>query len=325
MRITILKLFLKTMLLFIVCCERPTDLTNVDDGIPPAVPSGLRVYYASDGEIGIEWKHNSEPDLKNYNIYRRTDTLITENIAFTQRDYFLDDSLEYEETYYYRITAVDYSGKESQQTYEVSAQPVNRYNPGRPGYPEINARNWEGNKSIFTRWVKAFDTDIAGYNIYRSTEASFTADINSLISFSAAPNYNDTSSSLEINKRYYYRMRAVDRGGLISEQSDIVADEIYALPEMIYPPDNSAVRYFTHFKILALSHPARYRIILQQNQFFGELWSREFNSDIVNDTIHILFDYPYVGQSIKYYWRIVTYSTEAPNSISLLKSFEIVQ
>jgi hypothetical protein len=130
---------------------------------------------------------------------------------------------------------------------------------------------------------------------------------------------------LELAKRYYYIIRAVDRGGLLSTESDIVSDEIYDCPGLIYPVNNSTLQYFTSFKIFALTHPANYKIILQENQFFGEVWSKEFNSDIVNDTINILFDYPYVRSNITYYWRIVTFSSIEPNSISTLNNFELVQ
>jgi hypothetical protein len=322
----IVKIFLLTFfMLTFFSCERPTDITNNDDGIPPAVPAGLRVYYASDGEVVIEWQHNSERDLKEYHIYRRIDTLQLIKIASTQRDYFVDDSLSYEETYFYSITAIDYSGKESQPTYEVSATPINRYNPARPGFPQINARNWEGRKSIFISWEKGVDTDIAGYLVYRSVDPTFTTDSISYVDISPVTYYNDTSNSLNLNTSYYYRIKAVDRGNLISEQSDLVSDEIFDSPLMIYPPDNSTIEYFTNFKIFALTHPASYKIILQENQYFGEVWSKEFNSDIVNDTINILFDYPYARANVRYYWRMVTFSNNNPNSISLLKNFELVQ
>lgn len=311
--------------LFFFGCERPTDLSNNDDGIPPAVPSGLRVYYASDGEIGIEWLHNSEPDMKGYNVFRSTDSLDFHFIRFTTSDYFLDVSLEYDSAYYYRLAALDFSGKESNPSNIVSAIPVNRYNPTKPRYPVINARNWEGIKSVYLRWEQWFDTDIAGFNIYRSEEPSFTPDSSSLVGFSSITNYNDTSASLETNKSYHYRIKAVDKGGLLSEPGDLISDVIYECPLAIYPPDNSSIEYFSDFKILSLDHPALYKIILQENQYFGEVWSKEFNSVIISDTINILFDYPYLRPNTNYYWRIVTYSKNEPNSISQLKNFRIVQ
>ncbi len=306
-------------------CERPTDLSNNDDGIPPAVPSGLRIYYASDGEIGIEWRHNSEPDTKGYNVFRRTDSTDYKFLGFTSSDYYIDDSLEYSTTYYYCITAIDLSGKESDSTSFVNATPVNRYNPTRPRSTSINARNWEGSKSIFIRWEQWFDTDIAGFNIYRSEDPLFMPDSSTFTAFSTSTNFDDTSSSIEMNKLYYYRIKAVDRGGLISESSDIVSDMIYDSPQLLFPPDNSIVEYFNEFKIFSLTHPATYKIILQENQFLGEVWSKEFNSEIINDTIKILFDYPYLRTNTKYYWRIVTYSKDEPNSISLLKNFQVIQ
>ncbi|QQS37392.1 MAG: hypothetical protein IPM56_05400 [Ignavibacteriales bacterium] len=311
--------------MFSLSCERPTDLSNNDDGIPPAVPSGLRVYYASDGEIGIEWLHNSEPDMRGYNVFRRTDSTSFQLIRFTASDFLEDDSLYYDTTYHYKISAVDFSGKESETTYEVNATPINRYNPTRPRYPEINARNWEGKKSIFTRWEKWFDTDISGYYIYRSEDPAFTPDSTTFVNFSPVTSFNDTSSDLQLNKRYYYRIKTVDKGGLLSESSDLVSDEIYDFPVLLYPPDGSSVNYFEQFKILSLSHPATYKIILQENQFFGEVWSKQFTSQTVDDTINIEFDFPYPRTDLRYYWRIITYSSNEPNSISQLMNFAIIQ
>ena len=93
-------------------CKRPVELTSSSNGIPPATPADVTIYAAYDGEIGIEWQGNSEPDLKGYNIYRKTDSTNYKIIDFTSDNYFIDDSLDYNTTYYYEITAVDNSNLE---------------------------------------------------------------------------------------------------------------------------------------------------------------------------------------------------------------------
>ena len=83
-------------------CERPTDTVD-GSNIPPAVPTGLYVYYASDGRITIDRQSSGERDVKGYNIYRRTDSTESKKIDYTSDSYYFDDSLEYNVIYYYKI------------------------------------------------------------------------------------------------------------------------------------------------------------------------------------------------------------------------------
>ena len=70
--------------MILIGCERPTDANQKDDGIPPAVPTGVQISYAADGEILIEWLSNSEVDLKGYNVYRKVDTTDYKFLTFTR-------------------------------------------------------------------------------------------------------------------------------------------------------------------------------------------------------------------------------------------------
>jgi hypothetical protein len=292
-----------------------------DPGIPPSVPAGLRIFYASDGEIIIEWRSNIEAEVEGYNIYRRTEFTESEKTAFINDNFFFDDSLEYDTTYYYKITAVDLWTRESDFTNEVFAKPENNFKPKKPFGVKINARNWEGEISINIHWLQNEESDVAGYNIHRSTTPGFTADNNNLISFTGTADFSDTVN-LNLYLNYYYKVIAVDKGGLHSNASDEVNDLILEIPEVIFPPDNSVVEFFEDFIIKAIGTPTSYRIGLQTNKFFGEIWSTTASSSIVNDTINIGFNPPVLEANKTYYWRIATYSGNSsdPNSISKLFS-----
>ncbi|MFO7447753.1 MAG: hypothetical protein R6W90_15415 [Ignavibacteriaceae bacterium] len=303
-------------------CERPTDSDIDNDNIPPEVPAGLRFYLATDGEIIIEWNRNSEPDIQGYNVYRKVNNSGFENISFTSNYYYYDDSLNYEDEYFYMITAVDIFGQESRPTGSISTKPINRYQPYPPRYIEINARNWEGNKSIYLNWEPSTDTDVAGYNIYRSESETFTADSLTLTGFSETTSFNDISVQ-DFYKKFYYRVKAVDKGGLLSDETNRVTDEIYEIPEVIIPANSSTTEYFGNFKIMAADVPATYKIVVQTNKYFGEFWSRTINSSVVNDTLEIGFNPRYL-ESREYFWRVITYSASSePNSISPVYSFTI--
>lgn len=305
-------------------CERPIDATQSDDGIPPAVPTGVQITYASDGEILIEWNSNTEGDLKGYNVYRKTEGSDYTFLTFTNNSYWLDDSLSYSVEYFYKITAIDIWGEESQSSDVVSAAPINRYNPQRPRYVSINARNWEGNKSIFLSWEIGAESDIKGYNIYRSLISDFTADSLTLVGFTTSFEFTDTSAN-QIYINYHYKIRTVDKGDLLSSESSVVSDQIFEIAEQIFPKNNLLTNYFEEFSIQAIAIPADYRIVVQTNEYFGELWSKDFYSDIINDTLQVTFNPPSLYPYTDYFWRVITYSNNSsgPNSISPLHKFQV--
>ena len=277
---------LLTSLLLNSACERSTETID-NPGIPPAVPIGLRVYYASDGEVTIDWQSNSENDVTGYNIYRRTDSTESTKIAYTSDSYYFDDSLSYNVTYHYKITAVSLWDRESGFSDEVSATPINRYRPQKPTGLQINARNWEGEISIFLKWATGYESDVKGYNIYKSNLPGFASDSSNFIAFTSGVNFSDTLN-IDLYTNYYYRIRAV---GVYNE-----------------------------FLIKAIQVPASYRIGLQTNKYFGEIWSATIETDVTDDTLRINFN-PYSLQFYKtYYWRVATYSgnSQDPNSISKL-------
>lgn len=306
-------------------CERPTDANQKDDGIPPAVPTGVQISYASDGEILIEWIPNSEIDLRGYNVYRKTNKTDYAFLTFTANSYWFDDSLNYDEKYFYSISAVDIWGEESQRSTEVSATPSNRFPPARPRYININARNWEGKISIYLNWEPNNESDIAGYNVYRSLSSSFSADSINLIGFTSEFQFND-STEISIYKDYYYKILAVDKGGLLSDESSVLSDQVYEMAAQVFPSNDSIVNFFDYYIIKAVKVPANYRILVQTNEYYGEFWSKDFFSSTVDDTIRVEFNPPYLYPYVYYYWRVITFSNNSsePNSISPLHKFKVI-
>lgn len=306
-------------------CDRTVNINDPDGALPPAVPQNVTITFANDGLIDIDWMPNPQVNLKGYNVYRSiNDTLHLKFRAFTNHSYFTDDSLSYDSTYYYRVTTINTQNLESQMSGWIMAKPVNRYNPYTPQYLEINARNWDDTLSIYLKWKPNPEGDIAGYKIYRSENPQFNADTNSYLGFSSGYYFTDRKN-LQLYKTYYYRIRAVDKAGLNSEQTAVVSDFILAKANTVFPANNSTVDYFSKFKIKTVGWPASYRIVLQTNQFFGEVWSKDFSSDAVNDTVSVDLDYSYIATGTTYYWRIITFSngSSEPNSISNLFNFTI--
>lgn len=108
--------FINLSLLFILFlgCNRETLIDPVNDGKPPAIPTDLQVFGAQDGEIGTEWHKNSESNITGYKIYRSINKPY--NFIFITQvndNYFIDEHLEYDSTYYYKISVVNSFGYKS--------------------------------------------------------------------------------------------------------------------------------------------------------------------------------------------------------------------
>jgi hypothetical protein len=93
------------------------------DNIAPGVPGGLSALASAEG-ITLTWLPNSEEDFQYYGIYRSTNpdfepdamdsyTYATADTSFT------DSVVTIDITYYYRISAFDYSGNESGYSAQV--------------------------------------------------------------------------------------------------------------------------------------------------------------------------------------------------------------
>ena len=90
---------------------------DVVDTRPPPVPQNLQAQVAA-GNIGIEltWDAVSAPDLAGYNVYRDTSSsgaFATQVANGTGGTAYRDDTAQAGVTYYYRVTAVDVRGHES--------------------------------------------------------------------------------------------------------------------------------------------------------------------------------------------------------------------
>lgn len=313
--------------LILQACERNTDNDDWNDNLPPAVPIDLFLFKASDGEIVIEWRKNSERDFSHYNIYRAiNDTASFAYLKKSTYNYFFDDSLFYDSIYYYKVTAVDRYNTESAFSSVISAKPINRYKPGAPRLVEINARNWLGKIYVHLSWEPNFETDVKRYFIYRSESENFTMD-SSLLAGIANNIFYDDTSSMQIGKNYFYKITAVDNGGIESTASSEVSDLI--LPEAVgqSPKGEIIIDGKLFFKLLPVGKECAAKIVVQENEFFGEVWSKQFEMSANLDTISIQADGFYLLRNKDYYWRIITSTKEyfTPNSISKAIHFRVKQ
>lgn len=307
-------------------CGRDEFHEVFDDGLAPVPPSGLVVYFAVDGEIGIEWERNPEHDIAKYGVYMKIQNKADfQKIGETSDIYFELDSLYYDSTYYFAVTAVDLLNRESQHSSSVYATPQNYYRPYPPQGIEINARNWNDSLSVNLNWLPPIESDIAGYEIYRSEAADFTASSENLVGFSNFPGFID-KKNLYTLVQYYYKIVAVDKGNLKSNPGKEVSDLILNKPLLLVPENNSESKDIKYYKIKTVSRPATYKIVLQSNEIYGILKEINFSTEETDKEITIDADY-YFEPYKDYYIQVLVFTVSGvdPNSFSTKNKFNIIR
>ena len=94
------------------------------DNLAPAPPTGLGAMVVSNA-VQLGWKESLDPDFKYFAVYRGTspdfDPHSTQAIGTVSKPSFSDANVAQGTTYYYKLSAVDFSGNESKYSIPVSA------------------------------------------------------------------------------------------------------------------------------------------------------------------------------------------------------------
>lgn len=174
------------------------------DIIPPAVPTGLTAAGANNTVL-LDWDDSPDLDLMSYNVYRSQTPGSGYSAIATDvtSSVFTDSNVTNAVTYYYVVTAVDYSSNESQGSNEVSVTPSFplRYmeNLGRG---VVAVRTGTG---AFISWrLLGLDPSGIGFNLYRSTAGGPAVKINSS-ALTGATCYTDTGANLGQNNTWFVK------------------------------------------------------------------------------------------------------------------------
>ena len=99
------------------------------NSLTPQVPTAVRAVahhleVLGRLDIALDWGENPETDLVGYRVYRSTEQGFTPSVEHLLMQVsgpgFIDEEIEVGTVYYYRITAIDGGGKESNASEEVS-------------------------------------------------------------------------------------------------------------------------------------------------------------------------------------------------------------
>ncbi|HBW46607.1 TPA: hypothetical protein DEF17_01580, partial [bacterium] len=188
---------------------------NIDGDPVPSQPT-LNSPTVGDGTLSFTWTSVSDYDLLGYSLYRST-TPGSGHIPVvvkTRQMSLIDSGLTNGQNYYYYVVAIDSAGQSSGYLSEVLGVPM-APDTTPPSAPSAMDANVSGGAIVVT-WNASPETDVAGYNIYRSTalNGSYSKLNSSLV---AATTYSDNSVS--VGTTYYYRLRAQDGAGNLSDTS----------------------------------------------------------------------------------------------------------
>jgi hypothetical protein len=169
-------------------------------------------------------------NLLGYNLYRAADAdgeggqpLNDTLISGTQ---YQDKAFKFGETYRYVVRAVSLGTEggqvESLNSNSITVLPRDTFAPSAPASITVAAA--PGRLSIF--FPANPEPDIAGYNIYRSTDPDLPKDKWNKLNPGLLTRTTFQDEKVESGRRYYYYLIAVDQAGNVSPLSDVVSETV---------------------------------------------------------------------------------------------------
>ena len=201
-------------------------------------PTDLAAQLNEDGVL-LTWTSAGEPPGRSelqfrYRIYRREESTGKETVAGEvpvdrAGEARLLDAIEWEKTYFYRVTAVSIVARQSGEVQvEGDDSPIVRvvahdvFPPAVPLGLEA-VYSGEGQKPFIDLiWAPVASADLAGYNVYRREANGPAVKLNSELV--RTPSYRDTAVSS--GRTYVYSVSAMDARGNESARSEETTEAV---------------------------------------------------------------------------------------------------
>lgn len=168
-------------------------------------------------------------NLAGYNIYRsmsKTQAAKLLNKTLVTETRFADRTFEFEKDHFYFVRAVSTgtgdTPTESTESNIVELRPKDTFEPSAPASITIGAS--PASISIF--FPPNPETDVAGYNIYRSEDPNQDKGTWKLLTAEPIESNTFQDTSVEAGKTYYYFVTAIDRFGNVSKPSEVVSEAV---------------------------------------------------------------------------------------------------
>jgi fibronectin type 3 domain-containing protein/glucose/arabinose dehydrogenase len=282
-------------------------ITNMKPA-PAATPSGVTAAGSIAGNT-VSWNAVSDPSLAGYQVWRSTTASGTYSlITTTTNTSYLDPSTP-GTTYYYTIAAIDNYGTLSGFSSGVSAtRTKDLVAPTAPANLNVSLSG----SSVTLNWSANTQSDLAGYNVYRSTAANGTYYLlNSTLLIK--PTFTDSTAT--VGNMAFYEVVAVNLSGTQSSPSIIST----TIPSTIAPASSvsaagSSTGVTLTWKASTASKLAGYDIS-RSNSATGVY--TQLNSAPVTSLTYADTTAP-VGQTS--YYEVTTVTTAAADSVAIMAS-----
>jgi len=181
--------------------------------VAPGAPTNLTISDASDKanslwRLTLVWKAPTTGGTPaKYEVYRSTDNLSFSFIGFVTSTAYTDSDLTYNQTYYYKVKALDNAGSSSIFSNTVSLAPVGKYYdpPSAGGVPSAAC----GSTTCIISWSTSRAT-------YGTVEYGKTSTYGSAASeTTAVKDHSIKISGLAPGTTYHYRVLALDEPNLV--------------------------------------------------------------------------------------------------------------
>jgi hypothetical protein len=204
---------------------------------PPTLASPAKI---AEDAITLTWEppaaniDGSTPvNLLGYNVYRvdesQSDLNQTPiNSTLVSGTTYSDRNFKFGQSYRYLVRSVSLgtggAQVESLNSNAVAAEPRDVFAPAPPERPSIAPDPSFGRLAIFFAANK--ESDIAGYNIYRSTDPNLPKPSWTKLNPELLTRTNYRDERVESGKTYYYYIVAVDNAGNISQPSEVASETV---------------------------------------------------------------------------------------------------
>lgn len=193
--------------------EPPVAVTLFDPEAPNGASTALR----------LSWTQNNDPDFASYKLYRATSPPVTTGSTLVHSEEtqanlsFLDENLQENTTYYYKLYVFDRGGLSSESNEVSATTPENE----PPKAVTVTQPAQVNDSTLRLAWSRNFDDDFESYRIFRSTTSPVdtTQAPVAIINSATTTTYDD--SDLETQTDYFYRVFVWDRGGLFTGSNEV--------------------------------------------------------------------------------------------------------
>ncbi len=205
-------------------------LVQLEDSIPPAIPTGMLALIDTTGAVTLTWNKNTEPDLLGYRVYRSN----FKNAEFAQitaapvSGETIIDSINLKtltSKIYYTITSVDFRNNTSAFSETIEVIKPDIIPPVPPVFKSVKSNE----SGIHLQWINSSSHDVAYHTLFRRKPEEENWLL--IIKISNLDSVSYTDNVVEPMQQYQYTLVAMDNSGLESTPSTpVTATKTYWQP-----------------------------------------------------------------------------------------------